>query len=414
MRILLVNQFYAPDLAPTGQLLQDVALDLAQHGHEVAVLCSASTYASGGQEGHGTGETIRVMRVGGRDGACRGFGGVLMRQLAFHAAAFRQARRLNPAPEVVVALTSPPLIGLTMQWALRKTRPKHVQWVMDLYPHVLVAHGLLRKCGVANRLLSALTRRQWRRSALIVALSPGMAAKISSELTPVEAPKIVTVPLWAPGHLSPWPEGEPNPLRHRRGWSDKDTVLLYSGNMGLGHTVTPFLELAQASRATPGLRWAFAGDGRRLAEVAAFAKSHPEARIECLPYVDQADLRAHLASADVHLVSLRESWAGLIVPSKCPAAFAVARPVLFVGPANSDPARWIRESGGGWAVAETDQDGLLCASKECRDPAERQKRGAAAYRFACKHFKREENCAILAGLIGGQSRTSSLHPVGCY
>jgi colanic acid biosynthesis glycosyl transferase WcaI len=405
VRILLVNQFYPPDLAPTGLLLRDVAEELARRGHEATVLCSACTYATAREECRVPTGPVQVIRVGKQAGSRGGFGGVLMRQLAFHAAAYRQARRLNPAPEVVVALTSPPLIGLTMQWALRKTSPKHVQWVMDLYPHVLVAHGLLRKCGVANRLLSALTRRQWRRSALIVALSPGMAAKISAELTQVEAPKIVTVPLWAPGHLSPWPEGEPNPLRHRRGWSDKDTVLLYSGNLGLGHTVTPFLELAQASRATPGLRWAFAGDGRRLAEVAAFAKSHPGARIECLPYVDQADLRAHLASADVHLVSLRESWAGLIVPSKLPAAFAVARPVLFVGPANSDPARWIRESGGGWIVSEGDTEGLLLAVDECRVKARRKKSGDAAFRFAEDWFSRSLNCGRMIELIEGVTRS---------
>lgn len=40
MRILLLNQFYPPDTAATGQLLADVARGLAASGHEVDVICS--------------------------------------------------------------------------------------------------------------------------------------------------------------------------------------------------------------------------------------------------------------------------------------------------------------------------------------------------------------------------------------
>ncbi len=47
MRILLLNQFYPPDVAATGQLLGDVAAALAQRGHEVHVLCSRGAYGGG-------------------------------------------------------------------------------------------------------------------------------------------------------------------------------------------------------------------------------------------------------------------------------------------------------------------------------------------------------------------------------
>ena len=38
MRILLLNQFYKPDVAATEQLLPDVAEELAACGHEVDVV----------------------------------------------------------------------------------------------------------------------------------------------------------------------------------------------------------------------------------------------------------------------------------------------------------------------------------------------------------------------------------------
>ena len=47
MRLVFLNQYYPPDLAPTGVVLSDVVEQLAGQGHEVTVLCSAGGYAAG-------------------------------------------------------------------------------------------------------------------------------------------------------------------------------------------------------------------------------------------------------------------------------------------------------------------------------------------------------------------------------
>ncbi len=44
MRFLLLNQFYPPDPAPTGQYLHDLAQVLVARGHDVQVLCSRRSY----------------------------------------------------------------------------------------------------------------------------------------------------------------------------------------------------------------------------------------------------------------------------------------------------------------------------------------------------------------------------------
>ncbi len=93
-------------------------------------------------------------------------------------------------------------------------------------------------------------------------------------------------------------------------------MLLYSGNMGLGHRLEEFLaagaEIADPSGADAAGRprgdkqrpvWAFAGGGQRRGEVERFVAEHPAARVQLLPYVSQEELPASLAAADVHLVS---------------------------------------------------------------------------------------------------------------
>ena len=53
MQILLLNQFYPPDVAPTGQVLHDLARVLVGRGHQVRVVCSRRSY-DGGQRFPGT------------------------------------------------------------------------------------------------------------------------------------------------------------------------------------------------------------------------------------------------------------------------------------------------------------------------------------------------------------------------
>jgi glycosyltransferase involved in cell wall biosynthesis len=165
--------------------------------------------------------------------------------------------------------------------------------------------------------------------------------------------------------------------------------------MGLGHRFGEFLSAAE-KLGSSGLRWVFAGGGKRRAEVEAFARAHPQARIEMLPYVPREQLREHLCAADVHLASLDSAWQGLIVPSKVQASFCVGRPVIFVGGRENETAQWIAESDGGWVVPEDDVAGLLEAVTQARDPAERRRRGGAARAFAERHFQMRANCTQIA------------------
>jgi glycosyltransferase involved in cell wall biosynthesis len=106
-----------------------------------------------------------------------------------------------------------------------------------------------------------------------------------------------------------------------------------------------------------------------------------------------------LAAGDVHLLCLRQAWSGLSVPSKLQAAFALSRPVIVVGPRDSEAAEWTLASGGGWVVDEGDVTGLLRAVSEASDPEERARRGEAARRFAAQHFDRDRNTGRIGDLL---------------
>jgi len=401
VRIALLNRFYPPDVAPTGQALQDLARVLAARGHEVQVICSRGAYGEAAAIGPEEQEAgVTVHRLGGVALPRFGLAGKLAGYVSF-AARLGLAGARVARPDVIVALTTPPYLGLLSSLVPGWRRAARVDWVMDVYPEALAAHGLMRGGGAGYRVLQSLARRQHHGAAAVVALGPFMARRLEGRVS--DPSRLSWVPLWGEGPLGPASAEATSAVRRARGWEEGERVLLYSGNMGRGHRLTEFLEAA-GRLAPSGPRWAFLGGGFRRAEVESFARARPDARVQLLAYEPRDRLRASLSAADVHLASLSSAWQGLLVPSKVQAAFSVGRPVLFVGPRDNESAAWVEESGGGWVVGEGDVAGLLGAVEQATDAAERSRRGQAALAFARDHFDPARNLERIARVVEQAAR----------
>src|SRR5262245_56489174 len=172
MRIVLLNQFYPPDLAPTGHYLHDVACALRAAGHEVTVIASQRAYGGGGE--YAAEEVVDGVRVRRLAGA--GFGrsdvvGKLADYLAYYlqlAGALARSER----PELVVALTTPPYLGLLAKWTAGLRGARHAHWIMDIYPDVMRAHGMVE--GPVYQALQRLARHALSGASVVVTLAPGM------------------------------------------------------------------------------------------------------------------------------------------------------------------------------------------------------------------------------------------------
>jgi glycosyltransferase involved in cell wall biosynthesis len=399
MHLLLLNQFYPPDVAPTGQYLHDVARELVARGHTVTVLCSRRAY-DGGQSWapYELLDGVHIHRLAASGFGRRTFAGKVLDYLSFSSNLALALTRLRPRPDSILALTTPPFLGLLAH----RHRIPHAHWIMDLYPDVLAAHGALRTASLPYRLLQRLARLQFRGSSLVFTISPDMAARTAAYVSSANVP---WVPLWSTiDTASPPAPARIAARRLTRGWAHDDVVLMYSGNMGLGHRFDEFLEVARRLHAHPRLRWVFAGGGKRIADIRAFAAQHPDLRLEILPYAPPAELAEHLASADVHLASLDSRWQGGIVPSKLQNAFAVGRPVIFVGATTSGMAHWIEDAQGGWVVKENDIAALEAAVTAAANSTERLRRGEAAQRYARTHFNHATNGGRICALIEEHAR----------
>jgi glycosyltransferase involved in cell wall biosynthesis len=96
------------------------------------------------------------------------------------------------------------------------------------------------------------------------------------------------------------------------------------------------------NRINPKIVFCFACRGNRVSELKAAITSR-DTNVRLAPFADESELEKRLNAADIHLLSLRPEWQGIVVPSKFFGSLAVGKPVIYAGPEFSSIAGWVRE-----------------------------------------------------------------------
>ncbi len=172
---------------------------------------------------------------------------------------------------------------------------------MDLHPDASIALGRMSARSLFGNVMRKLSDSVYRHADKVVVLGPYMADRIA--LKQVAAEKIVTIPVWSRREeIYPLPR-DSNPMRKSLGLQ-RAFVAMYSGNLGLAHSLSPdeFLEAARQLRDRPDIVFLFVGDGPRMSEVQAARQSEGLSNIRVLEAVPRESLHVSLSLADVHLI----------------------------------------------------------------------------------------------------------------
>ena len=343
MRVLLLNQFFWPDSAATSQLLTDLARGIAERGHEVHVICAEPGYAL--QD-----ETDRPQAWIHRIPSVRFVRGPLGR-VASYASFFLGSvwRGLRTSrPDVVITLTTPPLLSLVGNFIKSLRGSKHFIWEMDVYPDVAVDLQYVPAGGLFDRAVGALADFSRKRSDGILALGVCMRNRLLKRGLPDS--KIFVAENWADSRVinpAPWPE------------PDVPLTVLYSGNLGLAHDVETITQTITSLKDDQRFRFIFAGGGARRKPLEALCRERQIHSVEFRSYSSKMTLGESLGSGHIGLITQQTACLGSVVPSKVYGLLAAGRPVLFIGPEQSTVAQIIQHFDCGWHVNCGDTESLL-------------------------------------------------------
>jgi colanic acid biosynthesis glycosyl transferase WcaI len=333
LKFLLLNQTFYPDVASTAQHLSDLALALAQRGHEVTVLTSRRAYDAPGTlyPKHEIWRGIRIIRIGST-----GFGkGAKWRRAAdFGSFIFLCVARLLflPRQDVVVALTSPPLISVVGAAFAKFRGSRFFYWVMDFNPDEAIAAGWLRSESPAAKVLDRMSRFSLRRAAKVIALDRFMRDRVVSKGIAPE--KVVVLPPWSHDDEVKFDPAGREQFRNTHGLDGK-FVVMYSGNHSPCHPLDTLMDTAERMKDDPSIVFCFIGGGSEFKRMGQLAEEGKLPNVVCLPYRPLSELAGSLSAADVHVVVMGNPFVGLVHPCKIYNIMAVRMPVIYIGPTPS-------------------------------------------------------------------------------
>ena len=356
-QLTVLTQFFPPDYAATGQLVEELARSFRQHNIGVNVFTGQPGYAYDKgiapkqEEVHGVKVyRSRTVRLWPRRIRGRAIGGLLYCLRAFFKLLHPHYRKA-----LLMVTTEPPylpVLAYIMYWLFNQP---YICLLYDLYPDVAVTLGVVPEGHVVARFWRWLNRLTWRHARAIVVLSPTMKQRIVA-LCPEASGKITVIHNWAdPNLITPMPKAE-NWFAQQYGLDQVFTVL-YSGNMGRCHDMKTIMAAAIALKDEP-VKFLFIGAGAKRQECVDLAKQYGLTNCMFLPYQSKQNLTYSLTACDLNLVSIDVDIEGLVAPSKFYGCLAAGRPIAAICEPHSYLRGLLAEGQCGEAFDNGDGQGL--------------------------------------------------------
>ena len=382
LKVLLLSQYFPPEIGATQSRMQAFAEYLAKRGHDVTVIAEFPNHPLGVIPPEYRGRLVeddrsnpyRVLRVWVSAAEEKTPRSRMRFYLSFMALATVVAPLVGRV-DVVVA-TSPPLFTGAAGLALaRLNGAPFVLDVRDLWPAAAVSLSQLPSDS-ALRAAVALERFLYRQAAAVTAVTRPFCEHIDA----VRNGRTRTA-LVPNGTLELFFDAAPEATsRARLGAEPDDFVLTFAGNFGIAQALGSVVEAAAV--AEPGIRVALVGEGPMRATLAELAADRAPDRVTLVPQLPLEEVPPLLAASDVLLVTLsgHPTFADF-VPSKLIDFMAVGRPVLLA--AAGESARLVEMSGAGIVVAPEDPAALAGAAAWLRShPEEAGEMGRRGRAFA--------------------------------
>jgi glycosyltransferase involved in cell wall biosynthesis len=334
MRILILTQYYPPEMGAPQNRLSDLAKRLTKLGHAVTVLTALPNYPQGeifeGYRGRVVKEElvegIRVIRAWIYATKNKGFVQRLLNYFSFVFSSLVVGIWKVSRQDIVIVESPPLFIGLSGFLISQLKGAKLVFNVSDLWTETAVALGILR-----NKLLISLSRWLeeflYQRSHLITGQTQGIVNNIRSRVTNKQV-ALITNGVNVEAFVLDSQFGQRDAIRKELRLEGK-FVIGYAGLHNPAQGLETIIQAAQILVDQQDLLFTFFGDGPEKEKLIQLADQAHLANIRFYPVQPAARMPQVITSFDVALIPLRklDLFKGAL-PSKLFEAMAAAVPII--------------------------------------------------------------------------------------
>lgn len=330
MRLLFFNRSFHPDTASTGQLLTELCEDLArEQDRQVTAIAAPVRDHPTPRAGFGffsTRETYRnitILRTRSTSFSKASFPGRASNYLTYFGSALF-AGWFGERPDIVIAYSDPPIIGLAAWLRARVLGARFVMVCQDIFPEVAVLLEGFKK-GLLYSVLDRISRFLLNSADAVVAIGETMRQRILTNKN-VAAVKLHVIHNWADSSAI-LPAARDNAFSRTNNLTGR-FVVMHSGNIGLSQSLETLIDAASLLQEVKDLVVVIVGDGAKKEALQRLAEQKALSNVLFLPYQDKEKLTESFAAADVFVISLKQGMAGYIVPSKLYGILAAGRPYV--------------------------------------------------------------------------------------
>ena len=360
-KLLIYAHYYAPDVASTGQILQELAEGI-KDTFDVTVICAVPSYTGTVDPAYRKKPfyfeelngvkiiRVRVPAFTKRDKLSR-----VKNILSYYRGA-RKATALAGAQDYVYAVSQPPVLGgMLGVYGKKKLKAKLLYNIQDFNPEQIMAVGYSGAKPLLSLLLQ-IDKNSCRKADKVVVVGRDMAQTLENRFQGEAVPAYCVINNWMDEkkvYPLPLSDARVAAFRKRYGLEDK-FVVMYSGNLGLYYDLPGLIRLLKPYRDREDLAFAFVGEGAVEKELKEYAQAEGLGNVVFIPYQAKEDLVYSLNAADVHWVVNAKGIKGVSVPSKLYGVMAAGKPVLGVLEEGSEARLIIEETGCGLVAAPGD------------------------------------------------------------
>jgi colanic acid biosynthesis glycosyl transferase WcaI len=356
--IIVLCPHFAPDTAPTGDVITRIVQEFVAKDQRVHVVTSLPWYRTHAIESGWTGRLVRrektawgsITRVHPFPGKSKsnllrraiGFG--VFSAIAGVCTVF--AGGIHRRPAAVISMSPPLTLGLTGWLASRIRRCPSVFNIQDVFPDAAVETGAITNVRIIA-VSRWLERVSYHRSDAVVVLSEDLRANVLAKISPKHQHKVHVIPNFVDSDRI-------TPRDRMTSYRDElrignEQVVMYAGNVGYSQSLSMMLN---AARQIPEVTFVINGDGAAREELQRDAAGLSNIRFSGYQPADR--VAEVLATADIHVVPLRTGLGAVSVPSKTYSILAAGRPVVAAIDSGTEVTRILAESGAGVSVAPDD------------------------------------------------------------
>lgn len=256
--------------------------------------------------------------------------------------------------DVIIIGSDPPFSALLFPILKFMKKGMLVHWCHDLYPEAIIAEGAGRGTTWLAQRARAFMQWAYRSVDLMVDIGPCMRQRLDLYQHHARSATLLPWALIEPDRIQ-----KIDPLTRLDLFNEAKLGLLYSGNLGKAHDFSLFVRLARGIyHKDPKIIFCFACRGNRFKELVEAVRAD-DYNIRFAPFVEESELSNRLNAGDIHLLSLRPEWEGVVVPSKFFGALAVGKPVIYAGPEGSAIATWIKQFDIGLVLTENNLEEVM-------------------------------------------------------